>query len=147
MYTCPECGRKTEVYSRITGYYRPVQNWNDGKTEEFKNRRTYVIETSKMRRKSHEEEIEENGVVEASNEMADKLLLFTTSTCPNCKMAKAMLKNANIDYVSIDAEENIDTTVKFGVKKAPTLLVPTPNGYEYFDNASEIKRYIESTRK
>ena len=147
MYTCPECGRKTEVYSRITGYYRPVQNWNDGKTEEFKNRRTYVIETSKMRRKSHEEEIEENVVVEASNEMADKLLLFTTSTCPNCKMAKAMLKNANIDYVSIDAEENIDTTVKFGVKKAPTLLVPTPNGYEYFDNASEIKRYIESTRK
>ena len=29
-YTCPICGKKTEVYSRITGYYRPVQNWNDG---------------------------------------------------------------------------------------------------------------------
>ena len=145
VYICPECGRKTEVYSRITGYYRPVQNWNDGKTEEFKSRRTYIIETSKMKRKTHEDEALECAHPEAK-EMSDKLLLFTTPTCPNCKMAKAMLKNANIDYVSIDAEENKDTTLKFGIKKAPTLLVPTENGYEYFDNASEIKRYIESRK-
>ncbi len=32
-FTCPECGGQTEVYSRITGYYRPVQNWNDGKAQ------------------------------------------------------------------------------------------------------------------
>ncbi len=43
---CPECGEKTEVYSRITGYYRPVQNWNDGKAQEFKQRKTYDIGTS-----------------------------------------------------------------------------------------------------
>ncbi|MDE6965668.1 MAG: ribonucleoside triphosphate reductase, partial [Clostridiales bacterium] len=36
IYTCPKCGEKTEVNSRITGYYRPVQNWNDGKAQEFK---------------------------------------------------------------------------------------------------------------
>ena len=42
-YTCPECGEKTEVYSRITGYYRPVQNFNDGKAQEFKDRRVYDI--------------------------------------------------------------------------------------------------------
>ena len=41
--TCPICGQKTEVYSRITGYYRPVQNWNDGKAQEFKDRRVYNI--------------------------------------------------------------------------------------------------------
>ena len=35
-FTCPICGKKSEVYSRITGYYRPVQNWNDGKTQEYK---------------------------------------------------------------------------------------------------------------
>ena len=40
---CPRCGRATEVYSRITGYYRPVQNWNDGKIQEFADRRTYEI--------------------------------------------------------------------------------------------------------
>ncbi len=40
-YTCPVCGGKSEVYSRITGYYRPVQNWNDGKSQEFKDRKVY----------------------------------------------------------------------------------------------------------
>jgi ribonucleoside-triphosphate reductase len=40
-FTCPKCGKKAEVYSRITGYYRPVQNWNDGKTQEYKNRKLY----------------------------------------------------------------------------------------------------------
>ncbi|MBQ8597449.1 MAG: ribonucleoside triphosphate reductase, partial [Lachnospiraceae bacterium] len=44
--TCPHCGQVTEVYSRITGYYRPVQNWNDGKMQEYKNRQTYDIDKS-----------------------------------------------------------------------------------------------------
>jgi ribonucleoside-triphosphate reductase len=41
-FKCPVCGKDAEVYSRITGYYRPVRNWNDGKSSEFKNRKTYV---------------------------------------------------------------------------------------------------------
>ena len=48
QYICPECGAATEVYSRITGYYRPVQNWNDGKAEEFKERRTYNVDGSAL---------------------------------------------------------------------------------------------------
>ncbi|MBP3867359.1 MAG: ribonucleoside triphosphate reductase, partial [Eggerthellaceae bacterium] len=43
QFTCPHCGEKTEVYSRITGYYRPVQNWNDGKAQEYKDRKVYDI--------------------------------------------------------------------------------------------------------
>ena len=35
VYKCPKCGCETEVYSRITGYYRPIKNWNAGKTKEF----------------------------------------------------------------------------------------------------------------
>jgi len=50
QYTCPICGAATEVYSRITGYYRPVQNWNDGKTEEFKQRKEYKIDENGNRR-------------------------------------------------------------------------------------------------
>ena len=38
------CGMETEVFSRVVGYYRPVQNWNDGKREEFKLRKTYKVE-------------------------------------------------------------------------------------------------------
>ena len=43
QHVCPVCGKRTEVYSRITGYYRPVQNWNDGKSEEFKHRKEYNV--------------------------------------------------------------------------------------------------------
>lgn len=38
-----KCGEKTEVYSRVTGYFRPVANWNKGKQEEFKQRKPYKI--------------------------------------------------------------------------------------------------------
>ncbi|HIZ59986.1 MAG TPA: ribonucleoside triphosphate reductase, partial [Candidatus Dorea faecipullorum] len=51
-YTCPECGNVTEVYSRITGYYRPVQNWNDGKAQEFKDRKVYDLSHSHFHVKS-----------------------------------------------------------------------------------------------
>lgn len=37
------CTAKTEVYSRVVGYFRPVQNWNEGKKEEFKRRQDYLI--------------------------------------------------------------------------------------------------------
>ena len=43
-WNCPLCGKRCEVYSRIVGYYRPVQNWHVGKQEEFRERRTYAPE-------------------------------------------------------------------------------------------------------
>ena len=43
QFKCPVCGKNTEVYSRITGYYRPIGNWNDGKQQEFKDRKEYDI--------------------------------------------------------------------------------------------------------
>ena len=51
QFTCPICGNKTEVYSRITGYYRPVQNWNDGKAQEYKDRMVYNIGHSHLTHK------------------------------------------------------------------------------------------------
>lgn len=144
-YECPECGARTEVYSRITGYYRPVQNWNDGKSQEFKERKTYNIATSKLH-KAEECKCEES-TGNSSDLVLDKLTLFATKTCPNCKMAKMLLDKAGIKYAVIDAEENAELTNKFGVKKAPTLLVPTAEGIRYYDNASEIRRYIEESKK
>ena len=138
QYKCPECGRKTEVYSRITGYYRPVQNWNDGKLEEFKNRRTYEPEHSHIDKKHHEK-CEE--FVEAPK--SKDILLFGTKTCPNCKTAKILLEKAGVPYILVDAEESKEITNAYGVKKAPTLLVPNANGYDRYDNVSLIKKYIE----
>ena len=71
-------------------------------------------------------------------------LLFTTPTCPNCKMAKMLLDKAGVEYTTIDAEDNVDLVNKFNIKKAPTLLVPKMGGYDIFENVSFIKQYIES---
>lgn len=143
VYKCPECGRKTEVYSRITGYYRPVQNWNDGKAEEFKQRKTYDIDHSSIVGKGIHKEETKHEEVQPLNE----ILLFTTKTCPNCKMAKMLLDKAQVKYVAVDAEDNAEATKHYGIKKAPTLLVPTPNGVEVYDNVSLIKGYIEKNVK
>ena len=151
-WTCPHCGKKAEVYSRITGYYRPVQNWNDGKMAEFKERKTYDPNTSVMKRGNDAFECAEcqinfndNGSSQ-EDVKANEILLFTTKTCPNCKMAKMMLDKAGIAYTVVDAEDNKDMTVSFGVKKAPTMFVPKGDGYDVFDNASKIKGYIESIK-
>ena len=142
QYTCPICGRTTEVYSRITGYYRPVQNWNDGKREEFDARKVYNIETSVLKEKQATCACEEKE--SASVDIITKPILFTRNGCPNCKTSKMMLDKAGVSYDVVNAEENKEMTLKYGIKKAPTLLVPTESGIAAYDNASEIRKYIES---
>ncbi len=144
VYECPICGRATEVYSRITGYYRPVQNWNDGKREEFRERKTYDIDNSKFTKKCdcHSEKEEKVNAEDLTGPV-----LFTRNGCPNCKTSKMMLDKAGVKYTVINAEENKEIAVKYGIKKAPTLLVPTENGTAAYDNASEIRKYIESLNK
>ena len=141
QYICPKCGARTEVYSRITGYYRPVQNWNDGKSEEFLNRKTYDIKNSKLTHGVKGEEVCEQAV-----QTLNETLLFGTKTCPNCKMAKMLLEKAGVNYKWVDAEENIELTNSFNVRKAPTLLVPDVDKILTFENASNIKGYIESLK-
>ncbi|MBO4856706.1 MAG: ribonucleoside triphosphate reductase [Bacilli bacterium] len=141
QFVCPHCGQKTEVYSRITGYYRPIQNWNDGKTAEYHNRKEYEPENSHL---THELKHECKQEERVSNESLNEILLFATKTCPNCKMAKMLLDKAGIHYTVIDAEENKEKTLQYKVNKAPTLIVPNESGYDVFENASNIKGYIES---
>ncbi len=142
QFVCPHCGQKTEVYSRITGYYRPIQNWNDGKTAEYHNRKEYEPENRHLTHELKREECKQEEKV--SNESLNEILLFATKTCPNCKMAKMLLDKAGIHYTVIDAEDNKQMTMQYKVNKAPTLIVPNDDGYDVFENASNIKGYIES---
>lgn len=112
VYKCPKCGCDTEVYSRITGYYRPVRNWNDGKSKEFSMRKVYDLNCSHLPK-------------DKKCENENKIMLFGTKTCPNCKMAIKLLDKAKVDYKYIDAEENVDLTKEYGVKQAPTLVILT----------------------
>ena len=126
-FTCPICGKKAEVYSRITGYYRPVQNWNEGKSQEYKDRKTYCMENSRLKdgRELSEGLETEKKTVKENREAPRKgmgakagVYLFTTKTCPNCRIAKECLKGT--DYTVVDAEENPDMSSRFGIMQAPT---------------------------
>ena len=146
-WTCPKCGEKTEVYSRITGYYRPLQNWNDGKSQEFLDRKEYLLGNSHLSNKTGDCCLNKVDHQEETHTSIKELMLFTSKTCPNCKMAKMILDNANIKYQNIDAYDNKELTLEYGVYKAPTLLVPTKSGYIKYENASLIKKYVEDLGK
>ncbi len=140
-FTCPKCGKNTEVYSRITGYYRPVQNWNDGKTQEFKDRRLYDIEHSVLKKHALPTADYTEHIMTSDT---GETLLFTTKTCPNCKAARTMLDSADISYTVIDAEENPELTQKYGIQQAPTLVVSKDGEAEKYINASSIKKYTRN---
>ena len=143
-FTCPKCGKKAEVYSRITGYYRPVQNWNDGKTQEYKNRKLYDIDNSCLK-KVH------SSIVTVSRDdveikpMEGVKYLFTTKTCPNCRMAKEMLKGETVQI--IDAEENPELVKKYGIMQAPTLVIVDGARTKKYVNASNIKKYVDTAKE
>ena len=143
-FNCPICGGEAEVYSRITGYYRPVRNWNAGKTQEYKERKEYVVT---------EEAIENAGkkcackceekVEETKTELADGSYLFASPTCPNCKIAYSLLEKAGYAYTKLMATENVELTNALGIKQAPTLVVVKNGAVEKFAGVGEIKKAIE----
>lgn len=141
QFKCPYCGEEAEVYSRITGYYRPVKNWNDGKTQEFKERRVYDITNSHMRPRT--QAAAQEAVKASVDDSETRTLLFTTKTCPNCRVAASSLEKANIPYELIDAEEHMDLVEKYEVMQAPTLIVVKDGQVTKLANASNIKNYAE----
>ncbi|NLM56592.1 MAG: ribonucleoside triphosphate reductase [Clostridiales bacterium] len=178
---CDKCGSDTEVYSRITGYYRPVSNWNDGKVQEFKDRRVYdvvghgaykdVLENMSKNTKdniSTSSDKNNEGVPSSAHDVINAAAstatsaaqsatgiasetvrnssipyLFTTATCPNCKVATALLDRAGIKYVKVLAEENVQLALDLGIRQAPTLYVGNGAESQKFTGVSGIKHYID----
>lgn len=149
-FTCPICKQKAEVYSRITGYYRPVQNWNEGKLQEYKDRITYDTGKSVLKKEPVSMRPVERVEAESQNESGEglkkkpQLYLFTTRTCPNCRTAKEFLKG--VDYQIIDAEEHPELAEKFGIMQAPTLVLVRDGVVQKFANASNIRRFAEEVK-
>ena len=148
-FACPHCGEKTEVYSRITGYYRPVQNWNDGKTQEYKSRKLYDIGASMNKHgyslndapDAPSAKVDPEGKTVCTSDA--KLMLFATKTCPNCKMAAKFLDDAGIVYDKVLAEENPDLANAYGIKQAPTLVIVSGDSVEKIVNVSNIRKFAE----
>ena len=148
---CPHCGKPTETWSRITGYYRPVKNWNDGKLQEYNDRQVYHAESSKLTHTITRETAQASTkapkatatVASQATDMGKMAMLFTTKTCPNCKMAKSILDGDHYSYKVVDAEIEVDLTKKFDVKQAPTLVVFEGNHVEVIQNVSNIKKFVK----
>ena len=154
-FTCPECGKDTEVWSRITGYYRPVQNWNDGKVQEFKDRKEYNIGHSHFTGGIHRHEAgcccgdtvahgmqpEEVGAVSAVRTAQ----LFTRTTCPNCRVAEKLLDKAGFAYENLTAEEHPELCREYGIQGAPTLVLSDGVHFEKYYGVAEIKKLLAET--
>ena len=141
-YSCPHCGEKTEVYSRITGYYRPVQNWNDGKSQEFKERKEYVIEKSVLTHEGPAEECVCADTEEANVSLDARTILFTTRTCPNCKIAAKLLDDAGVEYEKLYVEDHKDMAQELGLKQVPALIVTDGEITEKFVNVVGVREFI-----
>lgn len=142
-FTCPKCGKKAEVYSRITGYYRPVQNWNDGKAQEYKNRTLYDVMHSDIRKIQpvHASVVTVTKDDVKIEPVASHKYLFTTSTCPNCRVAKKILEGREFEI--IDAEKNPEMVKEFGIMQAPTLVITDGEHMTKYVNTSNIKKYVD----
>ena len=142
------------MWSRITGYYRPVQNWNDGKVQEFKDRKEYNIGHSHFTGGIHRHEAccgdgtvahgmqpEEVGTISA----AHTAQLFTRTTCPNCRVAEKMLDKAGFAYENLTAEEHPELCREYGIKGAPTLVLSDGVHFEKYYGVAEIKKLLAET--
>ena len=145
-FTCPHCGEEAEVYSRITGYYRPVKNWNDGKAQEYKDRKVYDVANSHL---THD--VLENAACECVEtaedvvvEVADSTYLFTTATCPNCKIACSLLDKAGVAYEKLLANEHAQMVTDLGIKQAPTLVVIENGVVSKYTGVSDIKKFLNA---
>ena len=146
-FTCPDCGKATEVYSRITGYYRPVQNWNAGKSQEYKDRKTYDLTESFKRHTFAELSAEEDAPEAVAVTGEAKITLFATTTCPNCKMAAKFLDEAGVTYNKVYADQDPAAAEKYGIKQAPTLLVEQDGKVEKIVNVSNIRKFVDTLVK
>lgn len=164
-WTCPECGKATEVYSRVTGYYRAVQNFNDGKAHEFKDRKEYVINRVDFKDSGLEDDggcesckVGYTELPETNDEVTTettvrkilastrKPMLFTTATCPNCKMAKKFITDSGFDCDVLLAEENVELTKLYNINQAPTLVVFNDGEPQTISNVSNIRKYLDSLK-
>ncbi len=143
-FACPVCGGKTEVYSRITGYYRPVQNWNDGKAEEYKERKLYDIPASRLR---HAAPAAAETARAQTADPSGEALLFTTTTCPNCKVAKKLLQEAGVSYRVVDAADEMELARQFDVRSVPTLVLPDASPTASYVNAMQIRQFVEARKR
>ena len=131
VYKCPKCGETTEVWSRITGYYRPISNWNDGKAQEFKDRKEYIPENSILKAKDKEvfKKTKLEDKIETFDYRPNKVTVFVQDHCPKCKGVSQRLRLNKIDFDTVNCNENVELVEKLGLRETPVII--DTNGKRY----------------
>lgn len=126
-------GTETEVYARIVGYYRSVKNWNQGKRDEYSNRKLFVIDEKECSCSDSDTVLFSEPAHEAGSiDSTIQYELFTRRTCPNCPPVKNFMKSLPIagTEVDVDTEEGFSLAAEKGVFASPTVIVFDKNGRE-----------------
>ena len=165
-YTCPICGKKTEVWSRITGYYRPISNWNDGKVQEFKDRKEYrladsvvekanglkeeynlrgfesnIAEPHKVESNIAEPHKVESHIVESPKvETSNIIRVYVQDHCPKCKGAVQRLRLKGVEFEVVNCMENKQEAIDLGLTQTPTII--DTNGKRYV-GANAANEYLK----
>ena len=142
QYKCSDCEETTEVYSRITGYYRPVQNWNAGKTQEFKARKVYSLNSGTDSEKQNPAAVQEKKDESTMSEYS--VMLVTTEQCPNCDTVQSFMNEAKFQYDIVEVSKNPEVVSLYSVRSAPTLIVKNGSGFDTYANESNIRAFVAS---
>lgn len=144
QFTCPHCGQPAEVYSRITGYYRPVQNWNDGKTQEYHDRKLYDFDLLKRDPKKHSAPTAAEpapGISESA-----RVLLFATPSCPKCKTVAMLLEKSGIAYEKVLADDEPVLSKTYEIRQVPTLIITDGVNTEKYAGIERIKSFLRAEK-
>ena len=123
-FACPQCGKEAEVYSRIVGYYRPVQNWNKGKKAEFSDRHEYSVELSLMH--------DGNSVIPELKVKPQSFMFFYSDTCPKCPPVKNFVKELKLEGNFINVFDPA------GMKLAEELEIRNLPSVVFFDKSKNV---------
>ena len=114
-------GKATEVYSRITGYYRPIKNWNDGKAQEFKDRKVYDLNHL-----HYGILLKQEPLLLTRRKKLPKETVQLSCSQQNLSALPAGGEDAAVSWTwirKISAEENQGLVAQYGVRQAPTLVL------------------------
>jgi len=116
-----------------------VQNWNDGKSQEYQDRKTYQVSgAGQPHAAAPAEKVKETAPVSGK---ADRYTLFVTATCPNCRAVKPLLQKAGVSYEEKDAAQYAEEAKALGLRQAPTLVAWGEEPTLYV-GAAQIKAFL-----
>ena len=123
-----------------------MQNWNDGKAQEFRDRMVYDAERSCATHSYSETVHGAKASVAAEPEKASqpdaRITLFASHTCPSCKRAQQLLTQTGIPHALVYADAAPEAAAKLNIRQVPTLI----SGENRYTGLAAVQQFIATCR-